>query len=156
MNKILCLDQATQKTGYSIWQDKELVTYGLLEVDKKEKNIIERMKLMNDRIIQLIEDICPDFVCFEDVQYQNNQLTFKQLSQLQGVIMSYLMINDYGFMIVKPSEWKSACKIKGRKREEQKINTIKFVLDMFKVDVSEDIADAIGIGYWCINKVKTK
>lgn len=152
--KILCLDQATLKTGYSIWIDKELVTYGLLEVDPKEKNIIERMKLMRDLVVQLIELEQPNFIIFEDTQMQNNKLTFQQLSQFQGVLMAYFFDINIGFVIVKPTEWKGKCGIKGRKREEQKINTQLFVNDKFGFDVSEDEADAIGIGYWAVSKIK--
>lgn len=112
--KILCLDQATLKTGYSVWIDKELNRYGILEVDPEEKNIIERMKLMSDLIVQLIQLEQPNYIVLEDTQMQNNSKTFQQLSQLQGVLMAYFFNIDIGFAIVKPSEWKGYCKIKGR------------------------------------------
>jgi len=154
--KILCLDQATLKSGYSVWIDKKLITYGTLNVDPEEKNIVERMKLMRDLVVQLIEEKQPNFIVFEDTQLQHNKLTFQQLSQFQGVLMAYLFDINIGFVIVRPSEWKGYCGIKGRKREEQKLNTIKFVLDKFGWNCSEDEADAIGIGYFAVSKVKVK
>jgi len=69
--------------------------------------------------------------------------------------MQYFFKIDIGFTIVKPSEWKSKCGIKGRKREEQKLNTQIFVKDKYGFDCSEDEADAIGIGTWAISKIKT-
>lgn len=152
--KILCLDQATKISGYSIFKDKELIAYGKLEVDQNEKNYVERIKQMNDKIIELIENNKPNFVVFEDVQFQRNYQTYQQLSQLQGVIMGYLFELDLGFQIIEPSGWKSLCGIKGRKREEQKKNTQIFVKDKYNVDASEDEADAIGIGTWACNKIK--
>jgi crossover junction endodeoxyribonuclease RuvC len=152
--KFLCLDQATKISGYSVFEDKKLTTYGTLEVDQKEKNPIERMKQMYDRIIQLIDSVSPDFIVFENVQFQQNYGTFQQLSQLQGVIMGYLFKTNIGFEIIEPSAWKSFCLIKGRKREEQKKNTQIFVKNRYGLDCSEDIADAIGIGTWTINKIK--
>ena len=152
--KLLCLDQATLITGYSIWEDSKLITYGTLEVDPDEKNIIERMKLMSELIIELIEVEKPNFIVIEDTQLQNNTKTYQQLSQFQGVLMAYFFNIDSGFVIVKPTEWKSKCGIKGRKREEQKINTQLFVKNTYGFDCSEDIADAIGIGFWAINKIK--
>lgn len=154
MTKLLCLDQATLKTGYSLFDDNKLISYGILEVDPDEKNIIERMKLMSDKIIKLIELLSPNYIVFEDTQFQNNYKTYQQLSQFQGVIMFYLFQIDIGFCIVKPTEWKSICGIKGRKREEQKLNTIAFIKDKYNIDVSEDIADAIGIGTWSIKNIK--
>lgn len=152
--KILCFDQATRITGYSIFENNKLITYGTLKSNLNEKNYIERLKKMSDNIINLIENIKPDYVVIEDVQYQNNQLTYKQLSQLQGVIMAYLFKINIGFTIIEPSAWKAFCNIKGKKREEQKANTIKFVKAKFGVDVSEDEADAISIGVWSINYIK--
>lgn len=154
--KFLCLDQATKISGYSVFEGKNLITYGTLEVDQKEKNPIERMKQMNDKIIELFDSLSPDFIVFEDVQFQQNYGTFQQLSQLQGVLMGYLFKTNIGFEIIQPSAWKSFCGIKGRKREEQKKNTQIFVKNKFGIDCTEDESDAIGIGVWTINHIKQK
>lgn len=154
--KILCLDQATKISGYSLFENKKLITYGILQANEKEKNPIERMKQMNDRIIELIDNHKPDFIVFEDIQFQQNYGTFKQLGQLQGILMAYLFKLNIGFHIIEPSAWKSFCGIKGRKREEQKKNTQAFAKTIYKVNVSEDEADAIGIGFWAINNIKVK
>jgi len=156
MTKILNLDQSTKITGYSIFNNNNLDTYGLLEANEKEKNPIERMKEMNDKIIALIENVKPDYIVFEQVQFQNNYGTFQQLSQLQGIIMAYLFKINIGFNLIEPTAWKSCCCIKGRKRVEQKLNTQKFVKEKYGFDVSEDEADAIGIGYWSMNNLKQK
>lgn len=154
--KILCLDQATKTSGYSVFENKKLITYGILQANENEKNPIERMKQMQDRINELIDKIKPSFIVFEDIQFQQNYGTFKQLAQLQGILMAKLFKLDIGFQIIEPSAWKSFCGIKGRKREEQKKNTQAFVKMMYKIDASEDEADAIGIGFWAINNIKVK
>lgn len=154
--KILCLDQATKTSGYSVFENKKLITYGILQANENEKNPIERMKQMQDRINELIDKIKPSFIVFEDIQFQQNYGTFKQLAQLQGILMAKLFKLDIGFQIIEPSAWKSFCGIKGRKREEQKRNTQAFVKSIYKVSVSEDEADAIGIGFWAINNIKVK
>lgn len=151
--KILALDQSTKVTGYSTWQDKSLKEYGLLTANPKEKNPIERMREMYTKIVELINTYEPDFVVFEDVQFQNNYGTFQQLSQLQGILMALLFEKDIGFMTVEPTKWKSFCGVKGRKREEQKANCIQMVKTKYKIDVTEDEADAIGIGIWAVNNL---
>lgn len=154
--KILALDQATKISGYSLFENKKLITYGTLEAEEKEKNPIERMKQMQDKIITLIDKFKPNFIVFEDTQFQNNYGTFQQLSQLQGVVMSILFDKDIGFEIIQPTAWKSATGVKGRKRIEQKSSAIQVVKDKYKVEVSEDEADAILIGVWAINNIKVK
>lgn len=152
--KIICLDQSTKVTGYSIWKNKELHSYGTLDADPKEKNPMERMYQMYFKIKELIDDIKPDFVVIEGVQFQNNYKTYSQLSQLQGIILSILFERDLQFIFLEPTAWKAFCKIKGRKRIEQKANTIQMVKDKFGLELSEDICDAIGIGLWTINNTK--
>ena len=152
--KILTLDQSTKVTGFSVFKESKLDQYGLLTVNKNEKNAIERMKLMSGEIRQLINTIKPDYIVFENVQFQRNYKTYQQLSQLQGVLMALLFEIDIGFTIIEPSAWKSSCEIKGKKRAEQKENTQIFVKNKFGIDVSEDEADAIGIGVWATKNIK--
>jgi Holliday junction resolvasome RuvABC endonuclease subunit len=152
--KILNLDQSTKVTGYSIFVDNQLSDYGTLNSNPNEKNPIERMKEQYDLIKQLIEKTNPNYICIEQVQFQNNFNTFQQLSQLQGVIFAKLFEREIPFTIIEPSAWKSFCSIRGRKRVEQKANTIQMVKEKFNLEVSEDEADAIGIGLWSSKNIK--
>lgn len=151
--KILSLDQSTKCTGYSIFDNDELLKYGTLEVNDNDE-LFYRMIEMTNQIKNLVELSKPDFVIFEDVQFQNNYKTFKILSQFQGMIIKLLFELNINFEIIEGSRWKSFNNIKGKKREEQKINTIKMVKYIYDIDVSEDIADAIGIGRWAISNVR--
>ena len=56
--KILCVDQATKISGYSVFEDGNLVDYGVVKIKKKENDGIERIKLMNEEIIKLIKRRC--------------------------------------------------------------------------------------------------
>lgn len=151
--KVLSFDQSTKITGYSLYNNSSLLTYGTIQSDSNEKNPIERMKQMYDKIKECLIKINPDFVVFENVQFQKNYGTFQQLSQLQGVLMSLLFERNIGFQIIEPTAWKAFCGVKGRKRTEQKANAIQLVKDKFNLYVSEDEADAILIGFWAINKI---
>lgn len=109
---------------------------------------------MTDEIVKIIGITKPDFVVLENIQFQRNIATFKSLAQLQGCIMYHLNNLNIGYVFVEPSAWKSFCGIKGRKREEQKKNTIIYVKNKYNINVSEDIADAIGIGTWALDNLK--
>lgn len=152
--KILCYDQATSISGYSLFENGELIKYGLLKVDKSETNTLNRIKLMTDQIEKLTKKIKPDVVILENIQFQRNIATFKSLAQLQGMIMHFLNKLDICYWYIEPSAWKAFCKIKGRKRAEQKENTIKFVKEKYGIEVSEDEADAIGIGTWAVRNIQ--
>ena len=108
---------------------------------------------MYDKIKGCLIKINPDFVVFENVQFQKNYGTFQQLSQLQGLIMALLFERNIGFQYVESTAWRAFCGVKGKKRTEQKANAIQIVKDKFNLSVSDDEADAILIGFWAINKI---
>ena len=106
---------------------------------------------MKNLISNLIHRVKPDVIFFEDIQFQRNYQTYKQLAQLQGIIMAYLFQKDIAFVVVPPTKWKSVCGIKGKQRTEQKKNTQKFVLNTYGLNVGEDESDAIGICHYAVN-----
>ena len=102
----------------------------------------------------LIKDIIkkyePNHIAIEQIHFKRNYGTIQQLGQLQGMLMALMYELDIVFTFVQPSAWKSFCGIKGRKREEQKANTVQMVKQKFNLGVSEDVADSIGIGLFAL------
>ncbi len=152
--KILAIDQATKVSGYALFINNKLKECGVVASDKDETNPIERIRQMGLELQKLIHTTQPDYVVFENVQYQRNQGTFKMLSQLQGVLMEILFELNIDFTIIESTAWKSFCGIKGKDRAPQKLNTKVFVKEAYNQDCTEDEADAIGIGHWAKNNIK--
>ena len=149
--KILALDQAA-KTGWSIFDNTILVAYGIIDYSKIN-DVIERNSKLKKAIMKLIRKYKPEVFVLEDIQYQKNILTYKQLARLLGTIENYFFERKYAFEIVKPGEWRKTCHIKGRKRKEQKRNAQLWVKKYFNIHVSEDEADAICIGWHMVKKM---
>lgn len=153
--KILALDQASSKTGFSIYnENKKLLKYGVFDIhdiDEKHNGSlfyqekIENVKMFLDRIIC---EYTIDLVVIEDIQSQSNINTYKKLAWLQGVLIQYLYSNKIQFKILSPSEWRKILKIKGksRKRVDIKLATQEYVKTIFEIEASEDECDAICIG----------
>jgi len=153
--KILAIDQATKISGWCTISGNKLLDYGKIVVDEKHDTFV-RMYEMQQRIKELITKHRPDIVVFEGVQYQHNQAVFLCLAQLQGLLISLLFDMGVEFRICDVGTWKNWCGIKSRKREEQKAEQIQYVLDTYNIEVSTDIADAIGMGVWASRNVKMK
>lgn len=179
-NLVIALDQATQKTGISLWDkdNKKLLGYTLLIC--KKNNTIERIKTIKNTIISLIEEKqklnLNIEVVLEDIQYQddteenknklsfgqikdnsiekiNNVKTFKVLAWLQGVLLIALSELNIKTSTIFASSWKSYCGIKGVTRNVQKQNSINFVKEKFNIqEITSDEADAICIGWTFINQ----
>lgn len=149
MIRVLSLDQATI-TGYSIFEhdnendDFQLIKYGVYKSNGK----IFDNKIVNicDYVEKLIDDFEISLLIIEDVQLQSNVMTFGKLSRLIGGLIELSNKKNIEILIIKPSEWRKGLGIKGKKREELKLNSRKYVLNKYGIDVTDDISDSILIG----------
>jgi Holliday junction resolvasome RuvABC endonuclease subunit len=75
--------------------------------------------------------------------------------QLQGMLMDVLYNKGVQFDIVRPSVWKSFLGVAKGKRDEQKAKTLEKIEKKYEVELdgNDDIADAIGIGHYAVNKL---
>ena len=160
IQRVLGLDQATHISGFSIFDDKELVLHGVLEV--YEDNEIERDNHIKQWLISIIESWSIDMVALEDIQLQqfNNRdvgiTTFKILARLQGILMECCYEMGVDYVLCPPATWRAHCKVKGRTKADKKKSMQLIVKELFDISVSNDEADAIGIGkYVAETKKKT-
>ena len=144
MSTILALDQSSKITGWSVFKDNKLHAYGKFSLD--DDNIGVRLKKFRIKIKELIDTYSPDEVVFEDIQEQNNILTFKVLAQVQGVLMELLTSLNIQYSTILAVSWKSTLSIKGRARAEQKRNAQQYVINTYGIKATQDESDAICIG----------
>ena len=148
VSNILALDQASKTSGYSIFKDGKLHTYGKFTFE--DADLGERLCKIKNKILELINEYDIDELIFEDIQLQNNVTqnvqTFKILAEVYGLIdqmASELKIPHRSYLA---SSWKSQLGIKGKDRAEQKRNAQKYVMSTYGVKCTQDEADAICIG----------
>lgn len=144
------LDQATHITGYSIYDGKELIYAGTFEATAEDE--IARDIEIKNWLWQLITQWRPDIIGLEGIQLQqfNNKMvgitTYQTLARLQGILMAECYEAEVDYKIVPPSTWRSHCGVKGRARTDRKRSMQQKVKEWFDITVSDDVADAIGIG----------
>ena len=111
---------------------------------------------MSVKIAEVVKEVQPDYVLFEDCQLQaGNAATFQVLCQLQGMIMALLYEAGVNFDLVRPSVWKSFIGVAKGKRDEQKAKTLDKREELYQITLkqNDDLADAIGIGHYAVNKL---
>ena len=153
MEKLLALDQASVITGYAIFENDKLITYGKIKLEDEE--IGPRLVVLRNKIKELIDKNNITTVAFEDIQMQasvgNNVKTFKVLANVYGVILELCEELQIKYKIVSSNTRKSTLKIKGKNRTEQKKNAQNYVQETYGVNCTQDEADAICIGsHMCI------
>lgn len=156
MSRLLALDQASKVTGWAIFEDGELKSYGKISLDDPNTDI--RLVQLRQGIQTLVADYNIDEVIFEDIQQQNNVAnnvqTFKVLAEVYGVVSELLQEIQISHSTVLAASWKSTLGIKGRTRAEQKKNAQLYVEQNYGIHVIQDIADAVCIGTHHIKKNK--
>lgn len=157
-NRILALDQASHITGYSIFDGPNLVSYGTFEA--KETDEAKRFHEIRLWLISMVENWQCDIIGIEGIQYQQTMgvTTFQTLARLQGVLMDLCIELNIPYVICPTNTWRAHCGVKGTKRTDKKRSMQLLVKEWYDVTVSDDIADAVGIGKYVTdtNQQKTK
>lgn len=145
--RVLALDQATKITGYSIFDNKKLIYYGIFEAEENSNEILRDVQV-KEWLVSVIKNWEPELVGLEGIQYQANfgVTTFEILARLQGILMGTLCELDIPYKVCPTPTWRAHCGVKGRSRIEKKRSMKELVKKWFDVQISDDEADAIGIG----------
>lgn len=158
MRKLLALDQASKTSGYSVFYDDKLITYGKFTFN--DDDIGERLYKIREKVKSLIKEYEINEVVFEDIQLQNNVTnnvqTFKVLAEVFGVIYELVTELELPHTEVLAGTWKSTLGIKGRQRAEQKRNAQTFVNNTYGIKATQDESDAICIGTHIISGKEIK
>ena len=144
--RVLGLDQATRLTGWSIYDNKELVKYGTFETSLNDE--IARDHAIKEWLINVINLWQIDIVGIEGIQYQSTMgvTTFEKLARLQGILLDTLYENKIQYKICPTNTWRAHCGVKGRTRSDKKKSMQMLAKKWFDITITDDEADAIGIG----------
>lgn len=144
---VMGIDSSTSSTGWAILYEQdgeiELVKYG--SIKPEGKNTIRKIITILDELKKIRRENDPEMVVIEDLNVSRNMRSTKVLAGLLIAIEIDLERAHYLVQELKPSEWRKLTGIKGRKREEQKKNSIQHVWDKYHKIVNDDEADAICI-----------
>lgn len=158
-NRILALDQASHDCGWSILDDGQLIKYGFHSVSSDEET--ERINKLKAWFISMINNWKPDYVALEGIQFQDEVsggpkmgiTVFQTLARLQGVLMDVCFELKIPFEVCSTNTWRAHCKVKGRVRADKKKSMQLIVKEKYDISVTNDEADAIGIGIYMADKV---
>lgn len=156
MSNILCLDQSSRITGYSIWEQetKQLIACGKFEA--VQEDMAARLMYIRSRLQKFITEFQPIHLYFEDIQLQssvgNNVVTYKALAEVLGVCIELAKEEGIEYTLVPSTVWKSHCGVRGKQRAEQKRAAQQLVANQFDIKCTQDEADAICIGIYA-NKI---
>lgn len=142
--RIIAIDQASQKIGISIYDKGKLAYYHLVEVTGTLP--VRLAKIYKFLVEVVIQTWRPDYLVFEDIQYQDNALTHKTLGMVMGICVLAAEQHSIPHTEILNKVWQSEFNIAGSTRVAQKSNVIKRVQEYYGIEVNDDVADAILMG----------
>lgn len=148
--RIIALDNATHITGWAVFDNKELISYG--KYTTKSNDTSDRILEMGDWLTNLLNKWEPNTIILEDIQQQNNVSTFKVLAKLQGVLEYIAKKNEVEYYIISPATWKSNAGVQGRSRVDQKKSAQLIVTKLYNIQTTQDESDAILLGKYGVDK----
>lgn len=157
--RTLALDQASKTTGYAIFDDGKLVKYGKFSASNEDD--IERFALMKEWLMSMISNWRPDHIGIEGIQYQEEGsgqkmgvTVFQTLARLQGILMLTCHEAKIPYTICPTNTWRHSCGVKGKTRSDKKRSMQLLAKQWYDITVTDDEADAIGIGHHLVNHIK--
>lgn len=161
--RILSLDAATRDTGYAIYDNNALVSYGVYKINS-ELDTEARINQAKHWLEKAIEEWEPDIVGIENIQLQNlgsngkyQVEVYRALANLQGVLIDTLYEKNIDHVLVYSTEWRKYCGInEGKGRENKKRQAQEKVELWYNKKCTQDEADAICLGKFLCNYVKSK
>ena len=156
--RTFALDQSTRITGWSMYDGKELINYGVFETSLD--NEFERVNAIKNWFVSMLDSWKPDYVGIEGIQFQEKSegrrmgvTVFETLARLQGVLIQTCVERKILFRLCPTNTWRAHCKVKGVSRTDKKKSMQLLVKQWYDVSVSNDEADAIGIGKYVSDEV---
>ena len=145
--RLVTIDGSTQKSGIAYFCNGKYVEHVLLDYSK-DKNMENRFKSMSKAIWQKLNEYKPNIIYIEETYMANNPQTSKILTRLQGVVYAWCFNNDCEFNTIRPTSWRRHLNFqqgKNIKRQQLKEQSITYVLENYKLEVTDDESDAICI-----------
>lgn len=143
---ILGVDPGTLIMGYGIIRIKdnkmELLTLGVIHLNKYD-NHAKKLKVIFERILQLIDQYNPDEMALEAPFYGKNVQSMLKLGRAQGVAMAAGLYRDIPIEEYSPKKIKQSITGSGNASKEQVAAMLKNLLKLTEMPSHLDATDGL-------------
>lgn len=154
------LDCSTTSSGVGVFEDDKLISYYCIK--PKSKDWEERIGLFSielNKILNKYPTIEKAFI--EDLPLKDGKVTIKKLSCVRGAAKAILTLHNVELIPRSVNDWRQDASFfdgtrSGMTRDEMKKKAIEEVKRLFNIDVNDDVAEGILVGYRSVYPVSTK
>lgn len=146
---ILGVDPGTAVTGYGIirivGKKVTLVTLGVIETGKGNNDHPKKLKIIFNRLLEIIQTHSPDFLAIEAPFYGKNVQSMLKLGRAQGVSMAAALYCDIPIMEYSPKKIKQSITGNGNASKEQVAAMLKNLLGFKETPPFLDATDGLAV-----------
>ena len=144
------IDGSTTSTGIGVFDDETLLFYDCIRPKSKDWQV--RLGMLTNELDKIFSDYPIEVAYVEDVPLKDGKLTIKKLSAVRGVFIALCALHNIKIDAESVSSWRNNADFYGGtkddlKRDKMKKKAIEEVKSLFDIDVNDDIAEGILIGY---------
>lgn len=145
---ILGIDPGIAIVGYSIIECKtnnfKAIDYGCIKT-KSDIMFPERVKIIYDRLTEIIKEYQPDDLAIEELFFNKNVKSAMKVSQARGVEILAAVNQNLDIYEYTPLQIKQAVVGYGRADKNQVQQMVKILLNLDKKPKPDDVADALAV-----------
>lgn len=148
---ILGIDPGSVKCGYGILKvtndDLIVLDYGMIDPKKSSDSFIDRLKVIYDKIVLLIQSYFVDEAVFETQFYAKNPQSLLKLSQARTAAILGALNLELPVFEYSPKQIKLAVTGKGNATKKGVNYMISKLLNLELSDFKYDVSDALAVAY---------
>lgn len=151
--KILAIDLASRLSGWAFFEDKKLISYGLIKPRPQSLTAEQRLQIIEEEVERLLDKYKPKVVVLENPAGgaedkkgpTANWTTMAVLFMTHGVVRNILEKRKIKYEIVSPSVWSNRLSIFKRDRSGRKAGAKAYAIEHYGLSDKEeqDIYDAV-------------
>lgn len=157
---VLGVDPGTAITGFGIieetsTQSLKMLECGVIRTSASESDW-ERLKLLFQKISEIIQRHQPDCAAVEKLYFQQNVTTAISVGQARGVVLLALAQNGVEVSEYSPLEVKQSVAGYGHADKQQIQRMVTTLLFLDETPSPDDVADALAVGICHLNSRQMK
>jgi crossover junction endodeoxyribonuclease RuvC len=144
---ILGIDPGSRATGYGLIEvdgrHEEIITYDVIDVTDTDNHPL-RLKRIYDRLLEVIEETCPDEFAVEMPVYAKNAQSMLKLGRAQAAAVLAALNREVAITEYTPKEIKKSVTGNGNASKKQVWYMVKAMLDLTD-ERGNDASDALAV-----------
>jgi len=148
--KLLAIDPGYERLGIAILDkdlpEKDRLIFSECFKTSRENPHPERLRLIHQRILEIVEKFHPEELAIEELFFNTNQKTALAVAEVRGLIIGVSKSLNLKIFEYKPQEIKVAVTGNGRSDKNSIIKMIPILLNIKKEIKYDDEYDAIACG----------